>query len=49
MTIDDLYLIIGRKEAELVELYKMNNVLTKELEAARAQLQELGHDRNSSL
>ena len=49
MTADDFYLIIGIKEAEIFQLTKLNNSLRKDLEAARAQLEELARDRNHPL
>lgn len=50
MMTDDLYLIIGIKEAEIFHLTKLNQALAKDLEAARAQLQqEQARDRNHPL
>ena len=50
MTADDFYLIIGIKEAEIFQLTKRTNALIKDLEAARAQLQqEQARDRNDPL
>jgi hypothetical protein len=47
MTEKDYCIIIGAKEAHIYELTQQNHHLTKDLEAARAQLKELARDRNS--
>lgn len=46
MTEQEFCLIIGVKEVEIYNLTKTNAQLTKDLEAARAQLEELARDRN---
>lgn len=50
MTVDDFYKLIGIKEVEIYSLATLNAALTKDLEAARAQLQqEQARDRNGTL
>ena len=49
MTEKDYCIIIGSKEAHIYELTQLNFNLTKDLEAARAQLKELARDRNDTL
>lgn len=46
MTEQEYCFIIGVKEAEIYQLDKLNKQLTKDLEAARAQLEGLARDRN---
>jgi hypothetical protein len=47
MTEQEYCLIVGIKEVEIYNLTKQTTQLTKDLEAARAQLEELARDRNS--
>jgi hypothetical protein len=49
MTEKDYCIIIGSKESYIYELTQRNYQLTKDLEAARAQLEELARDRNDPL
>ena len=46
MTEQEYCLIIGIKEVEIYNLTRQHTQLTKDLEAARAQLKELARDRN---
>jgi hypothetical protein len=49
MTEKDFYIVIGIKESEIYTLSNINARLTKDLEAVRAQLEELARDRNDTL
>ena len=49
MTEQEYCFIIGVKESEIYNLDKINKQLTKDLEAARAQLEGLARDRNDPL
>lgn len=49
MTEKDLYIIIGIKESQIYTLSHRVDVLTSDLEAARAQLKELARDGNHTV
>jgi hypothetical protein len=49
MTTQEYCFIIGVKEIEIYNLTKERDQLTKELEAARAQVKELARDGNHPL
>lgn len=49
MTEKDFYIVIGIKESEIYTLSNINAQLTKDLEAARAQLKGQARDGNSTL
>ena len=49
MTEQEYCFIIGVKETEIDNLDKLNKQLTKDLEAARAQLKGLTRDGNSTV